>query len=262
MVFGKNLYFNNHYLSEFDLQLASIKSSGLEDKDIGLELDVTTLNTGKNPCSHLVGMKYADVLSFEAQAYRILPGREALTLPEYRMVERWLTVSSYSRLEIDNYKALGCYFMAIITDIRPIENGEQIVGISFRFSCDAPWAWEDFSINIDASAGKAAVVLQNDSDDLLTDCCPIVTITKSETGPFSIQNQTNQSSLTFHELMNLEIIQVDNQNLTITSSIENRDIYSTFGRKFLTLSPGENKLLFTGASQTTISGRFARKVGY
>ena len=54
MVFGKNLYFNNHYLSEFDLQLASIKSSGLEDKDIGLELDVTTLNTGKNPCSHLV----------------------------------------------------------------------------------------------------------------------------------------------------------------------------------------------------------------
>lgn len=247
--------------SDFGYIIVSFdKSSGFSEPDIAQSLDVTKENVGNNPKAKLIELSYEDVLQ---PCFGLMKcDGEAFTKEEIRNIHKWLMVNEYTTLLINNSLCNNVHFNAITTNIEIKKINGGVVGVAVTFECDSPYGYETASTSYTISGNKT-FILNNTSDGFLNNeiyIKPYIKIKKEDSGDFTIQNITlNQTTVL--NLLNQEEIIMDCENMVLSSSISNRNLYSKFNRVWVSLALGNNSIKVTGNGTITVSYDVARKVG-
>lgn len=247
--------------SDFGYIIVSFdKSSGFSEPDTAQTLEVSKENIGNNPKARLINLSYDSVLSFCFGLMKC--DGEAFTKTEIRDLHKWLMVDKYTTLLINNTYCKNIHFNAIVTNIEIKKINGNVVGIVVSFECDSPYGYETASTSYTITS-KKSFILNNNSDDFINDeiyVKPYIKIVKDTSGDFTIQN-TTLGQTTVLNLLNQEELIMDCENMTFTSSIPKRNLYSNFNRVWVSLARGNNNITVTGNGTITISFEVARKVG-
>lgn len=247
--------------SDFGYIIVSFdKSSGFSEPDTAQSLEVTKENVGNNPKAKLIELSYEDVLQ---PCFGLMKcDGEAFSKKEIRDIHKWLMVNEYTTLLINNSVCNNVHFNAITTNIEIKKFNGSIVGVSVTFECDSPYGYDTASTSYTISGNKT-FILNNTSDDFLNNeiyIKPYIKIIKEGSGDFTIKNTTlNQTTVL--NLLNQEEVIMDCENMILSSSISNRNLYSKFNRVWISLALGNNSIKVTGNGTITISYDVARKVG-
>lgn len=260
MIIGEGFTYNGINTVENNYILASLNTHNISAYSVGLSKDIETDTTGLNPLNKIKSVKYSKPLEFGTQIFK--NNGEIFNINEIETISTWLDVARYTPLcPIIDGNISSYYYNCIPRESLYIYNGHDVVGIEIKFVCDAPYAWEYFSITTVINKPDSIIEFNNTSDDIINDILPILTIVKNGTGEFSIVN-SDDVEFNLSEIMNSETIVFNEQNMTFTSSINNRNMYDVYNRKLLRLKSGVNTLTVNGNCTLTISGKFARKVGF
>ena len=196
----------------------------------------------------ILSTSYETPLEFEAELVSETP-LDAETLRE---VGNWLFQSpNYAKLVIDSDDYEGIYFNCVFNQT---EVYEYAVGSSYGacvlkvlISCDAPWCWEEEKTKTYASSEIGSTMLFDNTSDDRGYLYPKVVFTTGETGGEAvIQNVTDNNR-------QVRVISLNpNETVTLTPepkqilSSSNRNLYSSFNKKFPRFLPGENQFSVTG----------------
>lgn len=247
--------------SDFGYIIVSFdKSSGFSEPDTAQSLEVTKENVGNNPKAKLIELSYENVLQ---PCFGLMKcDGEAFSKEEIRNIHKWLMVNEYTTLLINNSLCNNVHFNAIATNIEIKKINSGIVGVAVTFECDSPYGYQTASTSYTISGNKT-FALNNTSDDFLNNeiyIKPYIKIIKEDSGDFTIKNTTlNQTTVL--NLLNQEEVIMDCENMILSSSIPNRNLYSKFNRVWVSLALGNNSIKVIGNGTITISYDVARKVG-
>lgn len=246
---------------DFGLILVEFDSTnGFSKSNTAQELNITKEFVGNNPRTKLINVKYDDVLKFDIGIAKSTG--EEFSQTEIRDIHKWLMVNSYRHLVIDNNRYEGIHFNVIVTNIQEEKITDKIVGFLISFECDSPYGYETIT-NTYEIADKITISINNSSDDFIHSAYhikPTITIQSGSTGSVVIKNNTLNRE-TSVSMLNLEKITMDSENMVITSSVANQNLYTKFNKVWFELALGINSISITGSSSVTITFDVARKVG-
>ena len=254
-LFCDDFLFRQKRMSDFGLVSASFENEGLSARDIGLKKTLHRTQDSINPVTGLYRVSYGGPLVFTGTMIR--ENAAPIPMETFREIVRWLTAGSYERLYISNEACEGTYFNCVFSDLALYENGGLPIGITFEITCDAPYAWEDFSVT-----GPSPITVNVTTDDVLNPVRPTFRFTCPVSGQVEITNETTGDSLALEDMLAEETCTIDTRCLTLSSDIPGRNYYSSFNRVWPLLVPGENTISFTGFPSLEITAALPRKVGY
>lgn len=261
-IFCNNFIYDGISPSDYGMTPGHFNSSGLEDGDIGMKLDLTAVSVGAGPVPLLLDSRYADVLEMEITLISDGSSPDGFISPvTERNIYRWLTGrKQYAKLTFPEGKLDSLYFMAVPINVEPYMLLDKTAGFRITFRCDAPWGWEEFSLSKTVD-NALEFQIDNTSDDLWSDLPMVLTITKQGTGEFYLYNKTSGETMLFTELPSGAATTVDGNTLIVSSTVPRHNFYPVFNKKFLRLKPGINELKASGSADLTISCLFPRKAG-
>lgn len=259
---GDNFSFNNKN-SDTDFYLIMVSfddSSGFIEPDTAQSLELTKETVGNNPKSRLINVKYEDVLTFNIGLAKSMG--DEFTTAETRNIHKWLMGDKYSSITIDNARYENIHFNAIVTNIQEEKIGDKIIGFTITFECDSPYGYETITNTYDIASTKT-ISINNTSDDFINSkhyVKPTISVIGGSTGSITIKNNTLNEETTL-SILSSENITMDGENMVITSSVANQNLYSKFNRVWFKLEMGVNSITITGKATVTITFNVARKVG-
>ena len=281
-LFGRYFTYNNASSEDFGIMLGGFSTD--VEVPLGLTRDILRGSLNKQRSTpNFMGTSYADVLNFTISVVKdpcspLVPeGEYIFTEDEIDDLASWLTAPNYPTLfhmyddEPDVYKKYDYY--AVCSDIQPMTNGEDIIGLTATFVTNSPYAWtETKTINY---AGESREVTNIDvnvrTSEYNAPIYPIITINPNNDAetidgriPITIKNNVDNKTITLN-LHRLKTI-IDCQKCMIygTNRIFTFDdigISDVGDIYWFRLYNGANRISISGEAQITIEYREPRKVG-
>ena len=255
---GAHFEYSGRSSEEYGLIVASInESQNMAVSGSGAEL--VTLFNKRDDRRYYIDTKFDGAfLEYDMEVF----SEEPLSVADQRAITKWLFYqrgfkTMYVTVEDDcdgetvrTYDGVQkrVHVNCILTDPEKIEGGDGIHGYKFKVNCDSPTGWVEtvsktFEIGGTGSNSSTNISVVTDTD-LHEYVYPIVQITMSGGGDFSIVNQTDSSTrLTkFVDLASGTTFRMNGNTNYITSGY-----YSKFyDRNFVRLLDGTNNLTITG----------------
>lgn len=267
MVLGKSFTFNGkNSWDDFNLIIVDFdSSSGFEEPDTVQKLELTTERMGNNPKNVLINVKYENSLSFKIGICKSHCKNDDIefTQTEVRNIHKWLISDEYLKLTIDSPKFEGVFFNAIPINITPEIINDKIVGFVIEWQCDSPFGYETITNTYTIENNEMTILFDNTTDDLLNSGIirPQITVKKSGTGEWYINNKTTNRIMKFTQILNDETLHMDCENYVLVSDVKNHNLYNYFNRVWVEFISGINEIEIFGNGIITISCDFPRKVG-
>lgn len=183
-------------------------------------------------------------------------------------IKQWLCQNYYKPFILsDDISTVGgvevidkIYYCILVSEPKILHNGLSEGYCTLQFRCDSPYAYspittvpKDCSVN---PVGGTSLTINNTGD---VNCYPKITITKVGDGAneadVSIINTSNANletkfttSLTSGDdgIVNAEVVTLDNERKTITTSLFGISRYNAFNDVYFYLIPGANVLTLKG----------------
>lgn len=270
-IFGSDAIIGDFQLSNYGLILASFEDLNSNDEELGMCHETIEEYIGHNPIPKLLGASYDSKLMPTAIIVKdprinTKENDKYFTEHECREVLRQLTgFRGYKQMQILPYEFDEILFFNIrVVNVRYQKIGGHVAGIILDMECDSQFAWSnDFHYTFNASP-SSSVILFNNSDNLYDYLLPKVTIkANSNISNLSIVNilDNNWTSI-FKSMSAGEIITMDSQHNTLTSSNIERIVSNDFNMHFIRLVPGKNEFVVNKDIQILFTYKVPRKVGF
>ncbi len=270
-IFGLDAIIGDFQLSNYGLVLASFESSHSSDEELGMDSDTIEEYIGHNPVPVYLDAPFHSKLRLTATLIKDpntinSDKNKYFTEHECREILRQLTgFRGYKQMQVFSYEFDELLFFHIrVVNVKYQKAGGRIAGIILEMECDSPFAWSnEFNYTFHASP-SSNLILFNSSDHLYDYLLPKVTIKSNA----AITNLTicnlmdNNWTTTLKSLSAGEIITMDSQHNTLSSSLPSRIINNDFNMHFIRLVPGKNEFQVNHGIQITFTYQVARKVGF
>ena len=252
--------FNNKRLCEFGMIIANFGDKGLDTID-GAEITFNTIPTFNGSKSELVSVEYENNLESTIQIvkYSCSTGIQEITANEYRSLTKWLSRKGFYKLKFFDENHIDLYYNATFSSIGKIELDGLLMGLELHIVTNSPHAFKDQkTITINCEKGKEVYGWKKYKTDPEIEMLGYVTSTdinaypqhKVDTNDEIIYgthtdgyqyyplgqvykaslNDTSYEEGYIYPQMKIVIDNIDDRpvnerNLTIHNSIENRDTY-------------------------------------
>ena len=192
---GEDFYFRGHYLSDFNLMMASPDKE--EVSGLNREVLKGTTTIYKYEAAHF-GAKYSDVLTvpFFIVKNECEDNNLRFSQNELRAVSRWLTDSHLpEQLTVSFENSNPIEYFGIFTEITPfIVDG--LNGLYLTFTCTSPFAFEENYQKFTVTEQNEDISFECTSDEN-TYIYPVVIIEPAVSGVYSIYNQSDGKTMQF-----------------------------------------------------------------
>lgn len=270
-IFGSDAIIGDFQLSNYGLILASFENQNSQDEELGMNHNTIEEYIGHNPKPIYLGSSFNSKLCPTAilvkdPCINQYQNEKYFTEHECREVLRQLTgFRGYKQMQIFSYEFDELlYFNIRVTNVKYQKVGGHVAGIILEMECDSQFAWSsDFNYTFNASP-SSNLIFFNTSDSLYDYLLPKVIIkVQSNISNLSITNITdNNWTSTFKSLSTNEIITMDSQYSTLSSSKPDKFISNDFNMHFIRLVPGKNEFKVNHNIQITFTYKVPRKVGF
>lgn len=263
--YGTSFSFDGISCEEFGLMLYDLDSStqgasawatGTKIKEERIPGRVRSIYYGKTEESNL-----EFTLIFGADEHAARAG-EPIDRYEMQAIALWLTgPDDYRYLQIDQPDMAGLRYRCMITDLKMVELHGKKWAFSCKVHCDSPYAYtlpRTYSYSL-YGTGEAVLVNPSTVNVLYR---PKVTI-ELTSSMLAFVNTTTRSSIKFENVPTFpDTITVDCERGIVTSA-SGLNLYPYLrSLNFVSLSPGENKLVWLGGVGTiTFECEFPMNVG-
>lgn len=244
--YGKYFIYDDVPSSNYNLIISNMDSGSDHS---GANVELMTQEVYRRPKVYLLGVQQKPVLEIPIT----ITVNGELSALEASSASRWLFGQmSYKKLQIIQSDMQYVYYNCIFTNPEIIRIGNIIRGYNATIVCDSPFAWEypikkRFTFGLENYTINKRIVINNlsESSDY---SYPIVTVKmNSFGGSISLKNASDSNrNFRFTGLDPAEVITVNNEIQTISSSTgENR--FSNFtGYKWFRLKPKDNTIIISG----------------
>lgn len=260
--YASNFVYNNIISSEYGLRISSLNDSGSDHSAATVEL--FTQNIYRRPKVYLLGVQQTPVLTIPIS----VTTPTELSSTESSTISRWLFGQmNYKKLQILQPDMQYIYFNCIFTEPQILRIGNIIRGYTATIVCDSPFAWEypywsthEYSEEWFEISDSISINNSSDNPDYTY---PTVQFKINQFGGgISIINNTdNGREFVFENLSPNEIIRVDSEVQSITSSTGLNRFTNFTGYKWFRYVPNKNNLSISGnVGYVSFLHHFAKKV--
>lgn len=273
--FGKSFIYDGKSTEDFGSIIGSFENKTETELGLDRTVDRGEINMYRSRANHF-GTHYDDVLTFEITLIknpRQFSGQSSyFTRSEIREVNRWLTSSHYPSLlhmtDYDDHIIADeqVDYFGVFNSVES-NNAENIVGLTFTFTCDSPFAYSAVKEKAISSITNAELIINNDSDETHDYIYPLLKITPNDDGIISIENETDNNRTMDIDCLMGNVVYIDAQKLKISDdaggliSFEKLGISDVDKIYWMRLCSGENKIKVTGNATVRFTWRELRKVG-
>lgn len=235
----------NLFCDSFEINGVSSSSLGLcvvafdfdDSVDTAQSLDVNSARVGLNPRSKLLSLKYSDVLKFSISV--IKSDSSPFTVLNSEQIHRWLTTNNYTQLTCTGNSLFNQKFFNVITqNIVPEKANNKIIGYTFYFECDSPYAYNNVSNSNTLNSWNYHIPATAIGDEILNVDYGLpmkLTITASSnvqsSFDFTITNLGNNKETVITDMVADETVVIDSETYTITSNVRD-NMYEYFNGVF------------------------------
>lgn len=193
---GQNFIFGGRHLTDFGFIMAKPN----EEDSSGLNREVLkgTTNSCRSKAIHY-GTVYNSVITLPFLIVKFNPRKpndSDISAFELRKLQSWLTSSQMPQpLYLIGEDGSGIEYHGIFTDISPFAF-HGLHGLSLKFTCDSPFAYDTKKIRVDMSesTGVLAKQLYCDTDENGEFIYPTIQYTPNSAGTVSFANQDDGGS--------------------------------------------------------------------
>lgn len=241
-MYATDFEYDGQYLSDYNCIICNFDfSNGAVSASAGSTITFNKASRNNGKSFALTGTQYESCIeaTFDICKDPDLDDTKYFTNDEYRDLMRWLNrndgfhVFRIFPLEED---VETCYYNASF-NIEKIKIMERICGLRLKMVTDKPYGYgEEQKTTITTTRTQTLVERKvKDVSDDVGDICPSIKITCATSGNITINNITNGTSFTITGCAMNEVITVDGETLTLTSS-RGRNLYDNFNYQYLKLS--------------------------
>lgn len=224
--------------------------------------------TPNRPLPNLYNKKYNGVLEFKIEICKACATSEHFTAAEQQSIVRWLTSPyDYRKFKINDFKNRDYHkeidYYCICTSYGETVINDSIIGMFFKFQCNAPYAFleEEITEFTATSSAPATFTINNKSDELEEDYYPIVELTGTATGRVSIKNSIYPNETMDLSVLNGQTLYIDNGESDISDNLNQFEYSTGTNLVWLRLAPGNNIITVTGSCTGQVKCMYPRKVG-
>ena len=235
--------YDNISLSDFGCIVCEYSTGSQDTISNGSNIEFSTVSMDNGRHFALANAKYSEVLTATFTICKnpcVANYSPALTVAEISTITSWLTRLGFHKLTVDADGYENLFFMGSFHNVQRIEFGGDVIGLTFEFTSDAPFAYKNERTDTLVFAQDGEQNLNVYTDDL-GDFYPKVIITCGATGDLYI-NDLEIDNCTTGEVITL-------QYPTFYSSNGRHDIENDFNYEFIKLS----KTIVTPYEVNTIS---------
>jgi len=246
MFYGNSFIYDDIPSEFFNLYIGGIGDEG-ESTTNGSDVSLLTQKIFRRPAPFLYGAEQAPTLSFPLSAY--VPGQA--DAPQYSTVSAWLFgQQNYKVLRICQEDMQEVYFNCFLTTPEVVRVGNIIRAFTATVTCDAPWGYkEPKSYSYGTYSGYSTtdtIEFYNESGNSGYTYPPSLIITANAFGgSVTITNITDNNRQFVFTLSPYEVITLDNNLQTVTSTVETYPL-GNFNKHWLRFLRGNNILSITG----------------
>lgn len=256
--YAKTFVFDGTASDSYGLFCAKRDSGGVDASPLGSEIEIIEDYVNRRETPYFYGVLFNSKLSFPISFF----SETAIPRERVSEISRWLFgLPTYRQLKIIQDDMGDIYYNCMLTQNNLICIGNKVFGFESTVICDSPWAYgNDFTFTKSTVTGT--VIINNNSDNSRY-TKPLMTLEfSSGQSNVSVENTTDTGSdkMTFTSVSSGEIITIDNDLRTISSTVAS--IQNRFNGKYIYLVQGNNSITLTGNfSKFTVTYTPARKVG-
>lgn len=174
---------------------------------------------------------------------RFEPDEMFISQTECRNLIRWLNRKEYKlfRFISNDENDRVCYYDASF-NVELIKLHERVVGLHLKMDTDAPYGYGDVVDNELQFYNTANKLVVYDDSDEIGSVCPNVEINCLGSGTLQILNETEGTTTIIRNVSNGEVITLDGEAMTISTTYNSHRIMNDFNYVFLRIgNTYENK---------------------
>ena len=230
---GKNL-------SDYDCMICNFDKSSGTVVSLGVNLNFTTFKQRSNNKFMIANADYNEPLSATFQICKnpcLLPADKIFTLDEVREITDWLQTERYFKFQPYNDEYDDIIYTGTFSTISLVQFKTNIIGLEVTFVSETPWAYgqaKTIQCNLDSQSDH---IFYLDSDKYGSLYPASIEITAKEDGDIHIFNRLESNRVT--EIKNCiagEVINIDFDSYTITSTYADHDLANDFNYIYLHLN--------------------------
>jgi len=261
--YASNFIYDKIPSSNYSLKISDT-SSDSEISMAGANVTIISQDIYRKPKVYLYGVKQSPVLEIPISIFK----HSEITAQEATYISKWLFGQmEYKQLQIIQPDMQDVYYNCIFINPQVVKIGNIIRGFRATISCDSPYAWTfpqiiyyNYSPNTYYIEKNIIINNTGDSPDYIYPKMEIKMNTFG--GDIKITNFSDSERV--FEIKNLEkdeILSIDNDMQTISSSLGINRLSNITGYKWFRLSPKVNSLLLSGNIEyIKFTNQFPKKI--
>lgn len=263
-LYAKSFTYDGICSSDYDVILVSFESSNETNRETGITYQTQRSDaTFNRDFINYYGRKFGDPLKFTVSLVK--ESGEAFSDKEYTDIVSWITSPKVPTLfTVEDYDGdtyhNGLEYFAVCTSFNECKMAD-VVGLTFQFECDR--SYPITSEQTYSFTAPCTITINNTSEDLYSDCYPIIYVESSEFGEQTIQikNENYPNDAMTLKVKGGQKLTIDNQSGDITDNLGLFNYATDTNLTWIHLKRGENKINITGKTTGEFRCRYVRKRG-
>ena len=187
-----NFIYDNISLNSFGYIVCEFNTSSQDTISNGSNIEFTTVPMNNGRHFALANSKYSEVITATFSICKdpcVANYSPALTVTEISEITSWLTRLGFHKLQVDADGYENLFFMGSFHNVSRVELGGEVIGLTFEFTSDAPFAYKNQRIDTLTFTQAGTQELYVYTDDL-GEFYPTVKITCGAAGDITINDCT------------------------------------------------------------------------
>lgn len=241
-MFATDFVYDNHWLSDFGCTICTFGDlNGITTVSAGSQITFNMISRNRGKQHSLIGSQYDSCIQTtfdickKTEDYNAYNIDRYFSMHEVRELILWL-----NREEFHKFRPMGLdeviYYNASF-NVERIEIDNKVIGLRLTMFTDSPYAYGN-DITSKYEVTRTQLTKEHNaycSTDYYGDIIPNVKITCAASGDISIANKTNGITMTIMGCTKGEIITINGDRMTLTSST-GRNLYNSFNYEFLKIT--------------------------
>ena len=229
--------YDNIRLSDFGFIMCNFNySTDVEVADAGVQLTFEKVSKRKGQTFSLINSSYEDSLQTTFDICKNPDEFDDLEITddEFLEISRWLNRKEFLQVYFiyDDIDKETRYYCGTFT-FQKIMISEKLYGLQLTLVTDKPFAYGEKIIYHENISDIAKPFRLYDFSNIIRSFAPNIKIICAESGKLTIKNELLNSTMTYNNCTKGEIITVDGDAETISSSLNAHDIWNDFNYEFL-----------------------------
>ena len=247
-MFATDFQYDGQYLSDYNCTICTTRNtSEITYISAGYQITFNTISRNRGKQRSWIGSQYDSCIQTTFDIYKDTGNLnryggtycnvEYFTIDEVRDLMVWLNREDFHKFRFVMNDGSEVFYYNASFNVEKIEKNNNVIGLRLTMFTDKPYAYgSDVQTKIEVTRTQLSKQFNVYSkSDFIGDIIPDVKITCAASGDISIANLTNGSTMTIKGCTKNEVITINGDRMTLTSST-GRNLYNSFNYEFLKLT--------------------------